>query len=76
MLTLMSTCSHPGCQCELETRYVFNGDRAYCSAHCADGVGCAHEACNCGRANPEPPGFTSFIQGAVRHLQKPKPHAK
>lgn len=69
MLTLRSSCSHPGCRCKLETRYVFSHDHGYCSADCAEGLGCGHETCECGgREKREPPGFTSFIQGAVRHL--------
>lgn len=68
MYTRKATCSHPGCQCELETRYVSFGDGDYCSGNCADGVGCEHEACGCGRVRSHPPGFVSFVHGAVRHL--------
>lgn len=63
-------CDREGCDCTLETCSVTYGDRSYCSANCADGFGCEHEHCKCGRIKRQPPGFTSFIQGAVRHLHK------
>ncbi|HZD52521.1 MAG TPA: hypothetical protein VE175_05700 [Woeseiaceae bacterium] len=67
MLKRSGICSHPGCTCELESRSVSIGDRSYCSGDCAEGIGCDHEACACGRATKEP-GVGALIEDAVRHL--------
>jgi hypothetical protein len=49
---------------------VTQGEMTYCSGDCADGTGCEHADCKCGRIRRPPPNFAAFIQGAVRHLHK------
>jgi hypothetical protein len=66
-------CSHPGCRCTLDSRYVFLRDRAFCSGDCADGSGCDHEDCHCGTVRAAP-GFASLLHGAVRHLHRANGH--
>jgi hypothetical protein len=68
-----STCSHPGCRCELGTRYLALGSRAYCSGECADGEGCDHEDCRCADVGATA-GVGAILQGAVRHLQRNHNH--
>jgi hypothetical protein len=69
-MNIRDTCSHPGCDCTLEACSVSRGDRSWCCADCADGTGCEHEGCTCGRELHAPSAFTSFIQNAVRHLHE------
>jgi hypothetical protein len=66
-------CSHAGCRCALDTRYVALGARAFCCGDCADGTGCDHETCHCGEARA-PAGLASLLHGAVRHLQRSHSH--
>jgi hypothetical protein len=70
MHTDRETCDHPGCGCALDKCSVTHGDRTFCSGDCADGTGCEHADCKCGRTRRPPPNFAAFIQGAVRHLHK------
>ena len=70
MYTQRDTCDHPGCDCTLDKCSVAQGSSIFCSGNCADGIGCEHAGCKCGRAKRPPPNFAAFIQGAVRHLHK------
>ena len=43
-------CAHDRCQCQvLADKAVTKDGRLYCSQDCADGKGCNHQNCACGR---------------------------
>lgn len=49
-------CAHEFCQCEVrQPDAVQDGDDAYCSQGCADGVGCNHPGCKCSGAIGDKP---------------------
>lgn len=43
------TCAHQGCHCKVDpVKGVKFEGKVFCSADCAQGIGCKHEHCHCG----------------------------
>lgn len=45
-------CAHQGCVCTISKDFAYQRDgKVYCDAGCADGKGCGHPDCSCGRTS-------------------------